>query len=104
MRRLTIIVCLPLLVAAAPAGAKKPDPVLATLSALQARGGQTASDATGWRRLYNQGKIAGRHLRGSAQANMKGVLANLTSLTKQHLLSNRAFPAFLMLQRNVEWF
>ena len=104
MRRLTIIVCLPLLVAAAPAGAKKPDPVLTTLSALQARGGQTASDATGWRRLYNQGKIAARHLSGSAQANMKGVLANLNSLAKRRLLGDRAFPAFLVLQRNVEWF
>ena len=104
MRRLTIIVCLLLLVAAAPAGAKKPDPVLTTLSALQARGGQTASDATGWRRLYNQGKIAARHLSGSAQANMKGVLANLTSLAKRRLLGDRAFPAFLVLQRNVEWF
>ena len=104
MRRLTIIVCLLLLVAAAPAGAKKPDPVLTTLSALQARGGQTASDATGWRRLYNQGKIAARHLSGSAQANMKGVLANLNSLAKRRLLGDRAFPAFLVLQRNVEWF
>jgi D-glucuronyl C5-epimerase C-terminus len=104
VRRLTTIVCLLLLVAAAPAGAKKPDPVLTTLSALQARGGQTASDATGWRRLYNQGKIAARHLRGSAQANMKGVLANLTSLAKRRLLGDRAFPAFLVLQRNIEWF
>jgi len=104
VRRLTIIVCLLLLVAAAPAGAKKPDPVLTTLSALQARGGQTASDATGWRRLYNQGKIAARHLSGSAQANMKGVLANLNSLAKRRLLGDRAFPAFLVLQRNVEWF
>jgi hypothetical protein len=105
VRRLTIIVCLLLVVAAAPAGAKKkPDPVVTTLSALQARGGQTATDATTWRRLYNQGKIAARHLSGSAQANMKGVLANLTSLARRGLLGDRAFPAFLVLQRNVEWF
>ena len=31
-------------------------------------------------------------------------LANLTSLAKRRLLGDRAFPAFLVLQRNVEWF
>lgn len=108
MRRLAVI-CLLLLAAGAaiPAGAsaaKKPDPVLATLSTLQARGGQTATDATAWRSLYNKGKIAARHLRGASQANMKGVLANLTSLAQRHLLGGRAYPAFLVLQRNVDWF
>ena len=99
--------CLLLLVAAPAATAKKKkraDPVLTTLSALQARGGQTAADATAWRRLYNQGKIAARHLRGSARTNVKGVLANLSSLARRHLLGGRAYPAFLVLQRNVEWF
>ena len=104
MRRLGIIFCFVLLFAPASANAKKPDLVLNTLSALQARGGQDAANATTWRRLYNQGKIAARHLSGSAQTNMKGVLANLTSLAKRRLLGGRAFPAFLILQRNVEWF
>jgi len=109
VRRLAIIGFVLLLVAAAPATAtakkkKRTDPVLTTLSALQARGGQDAANATAWRRLYNQGKIAARHLRGSARTNMKGVLANLTSLAKRRLLGGRAFPAFLILQRNVEWF
>lgn len=105
MRRLAITACfLLLLVAAAPASAKKPDPVLTTLSALQARGGQDGANAPAWRRLYNQGKIAARHLRGAAQVNMKGVLANLTSLAKRRLLADRAFPNFLILQRNVQWF
>jgi hypothetical protein len=107
VRRLAVI-CLLLLAACAatPAGAaaKKHDPVIATLAKLQARGGQTATDATAWRRLYNKGKIARRHLRGAARANMQGVLANLTSLAKRHLLGGRAYPAFLVLQRNVDWF
>lgn len=104
MGRLAVIACLLLLVAAAPATAKRPDPVLKTLSSLQARGGQDAANATAWRSLYNQGKIAARHLRGSSQTNMRGVLANLTSLAKRRLLGGRAYPAFLVLQRNVEWF
>jgi hypothetical protein len=83
---------------------KKPDPVLTTLSALQAQGGQPGSDATAWRSLYNQGKIAARHLSGAPKANMQGVLANLASLARRHLLATRAYPAFLVLQRNVEWF
>jgi D-glucuronyl C5-epimerase C-terminus len=109
VRRLAIFGCLLLLVTAAPGAAtakknKRTDPVLTTLSALQVRGRQDAANATAWRRLYNQGKIAARHLRGSARTNMKGVLANLTSLAKRRLLGDRAFPAFLILQRNVEWF
>ena len=105
MRRLAIIGWLVLLAFASPAtAARKSDPVLTTLSALQARGGQDAANATAWRSLYNQGKIAARHLTGSPRANMKGVLANLSSLAKRRLLTDRAFPAFLVLQRNVEWF
>jgi hypothetical protein len=103
------VICLLLLAAlaavpAAAAAAKKPDPVITTLSSLQARGGQTATDATAWRSLYNKGKIAARHLSGSSQENMKGVLASLTSLAQRHLLGGRAYPAFLVLQRNVDWF
>ena len=108
MRRPGEIVCLLLLAAClaipATAAAKKRDPVLTTLSTLQARGGTTGSQATQWRRLYNQGKIAARHLRGSARTNMRGVLANLTSLARRHLLGGRAYPAFLILQRNIQWF
>ena len=108
MGRLAVI-CLLLLAAcsAVPAGAsaaKKPDPVLATLYALQARVGQSATAATAWRSLYNKGKIAVRHLRGASQSNVKGVLANLTSLAQRHLLGGRAYPNFLILQRNVDWF
>jgi len=107
VRRLGIICFLLLVFAATPAEAakkKRTDPVLSTLSALQARGGQTATDATNWRRLYNRGKIAARHLRGAPRDNMKGVLANLTSLARRHWLGGRAYPAFLVLQRNVDWF
>jgi hypothetical protein len=109
VRRLAIIVCLLLLAAggavpATAAAAKKPDPVITTLEALQARGGQAATDATSWRRLYNTGKIAARHLSGSSQTNMKGVLSSLSSLAQRHLLGGRAYPAFLVLQRNVDWF
>jgi D-glucuronyl C5-epimerase C-terminus len=107
VRRLGIT-CLLLLAfgAAGPAQAakKRTDPVLTTLSALQARGGQSATDAAAWRSLYNKGKIAARHLRGAPRANMQGVLASLTSLAKRHLLGGRAYPAFLVLQRNVDWF
>src|SRR3954454_21326012 len=96
--------CAALPAGTADAAAKKPDPVLTTLSALQARGGQSATDATAWRSLYNKGKIAARHLRGASQSNVKGVLANLTSLAQRHLLGGRAYPNFLILQRNVDWF
>jgi hypothetical protein len=110
VRRPAIIVCLLLLAVgtalpvAAAAKKKRRDPVITTLAALQARGGQTTADATAWRRLYNTGKIAARHLRGASQTNMKGVLASLTSLASRHLLGGRAYPAFLVLQRNVDWF
>lgn len=90
--------------AAAKAKKKKPDPVVTTLARLQARGGTAGSQATAWRSLYNEGKIAARHLRGDARTNMRGVLGNLTSLARRHLLGGRAYPAFLILQRNVEWF
>jgi len=107
VRRLGAICLLLLALGAAipaAAAAKRHDPVITTLSALQARGGQTEADATSWRRLYNRGKIAARHLRGASQADMKGVLANLRSLAKRHLLGGRAYPNFLILQRNIDWF
>src|SRR4051794_19189468 len=105
MRRACIVLlaCL-LLPAAAHAASKKKDPVLATLSALEARGGTGAADAQGWREDYTRGKIAARHLTGAPQANMKGVLANLASLARRHLLGTRAYPAFLILERNIAWF
>src|SRR5881409_2866189 len=86
-----------------PAAAAK-DPVLTTLTQIERRGGTAAADAQGWRDLYATAKTAARRLRGTPQANVRGILANLTSLAKRHLLSTRGYPAFLILQRNVEWF
>jgi hypothetical protein len=91
-----------LLPAAASAAAK--DPVLATLSQIESRGGTAAADAQGWRDDYATAKTAARRLTGTPQANIRGVLANLTSLSKRHLLGTRAYPAFLIVERNVEWF
>src|SRR5215207_105425 len=90
------------LLPAAASAAK--DPVLATLTQVERRGGTAAADAQAWRDEYRVAKTAARELRGTPQANMRGVLANLTSLAKRHLLGSRAFPAFLILQRNLEWF
>jgi len=112
MGQRVLIVLIALLVgSAAPASAeakkkkhRRPDPVLTTLTKLQRRGGDTATNAIAWRRLYGQGKSAARHLRGSARDNMRGVLDNLRYLARQRLLGARAHPAFLILQRNVEWF
>src|SRR3954471_5155682 len=103
MRRacLALLACLLLLPAAAQAAK---DPVLTTLSQIEARGGTTAADAQGWRDDYRTAKAAANKLRGIPQANLRGVLSNLTSLAKRHLLGSRAYPAFLILQRNVEWF
>ena len=53
---------------------------------------------------YRTAKTAAQQLSGTPQANIRGVLANLTSLAKRHLLGSRGYPAFLILQRNVEWF
>jgi hypothetical protein len=112
MGRRALIVLIALLVAGAPpasAEAKKrkhrrADPVLTTLSQLQKQGGETAASAVAWRGLYGQGKSAARHLRGSPRTNMRGVLDNLRYLARRRLLGARAYPAFLVLQRNVEWF
>jgi D-glucuronyl C5-epimerase-like protein len=112
MGRRALIVLVALLVGGAlPASAeakkkkhRRPDPVLTTLSQLERRGGDTAANAIAWRRLYSQGKSAARHLRGSARDNMAGVLDNLQYLARHRLLGARAYPAFLILQRNVEWF
>ena len=91
--------------AAVPAGAQAAkDPVLTTLSQLESRGGTIGADAQGWRDEYRTAKVAARNLSGAPQANIRGVLANLTSLAKRHLLGSRAYPAFLILQRNLEWF
>jgi hypothetical protein len=103
MRRacLAMLVC----VLAVPAGAQAAkDPVLTTLSQLESRGGTIGADAQGWRDEYRTAKVAARNLRGAPQANMRGVLANVTSLAKRHLLGSRAYPAFLIVQRNLEWF
>src|SRR6478735_9122114 len=103
MRRacLAMLVC----VLAVPAGAQAAkDPVLTTLSQLESRGGTIGADAQGWRDEYRTAKVAARNLRGAPQANMRGVLANVTSLAKRHLLGARAYPAFLIVQRNLEWF
>jgi D-glucuronyl C5-epimerase C-terminus len=103
MRRacLAMLVCLLALPAAAQAAK---DPVLTTLSQIEARGGTAAADAQGWRDDYKTAKIAARTLRGTPQANVRGVLSNLTSLAKRKLLGSRGYPAFLILQRNLEWF
>src|SRR3954470_2497135 len=103
MRRacLALLACLLLLPAAAQAAK---DPVLTTLSQIEARGGTAAADAQGWRDDYRTAKTAANKLSGTPQANLRGVLLNLTSLAKRHLLGSRAYPAFLILQRNVEWF
>jgi hypothetical protein len=92
-----------LLPAASPA-AKKADPVLTTLTQLEQRGGESATQAQQWRTLYADAKRAARNLRGTSQSNMRGVLANLTSLATRHLLGARGYPAFLIVQRNLEWF
>jgi hypothetical protein len=104
MRRacLALLACLLLLLPAAAQAAK--DPVLTTLSQIERRGGTTAADAQGWRDDYRRAKTAAKELSGTPQSNIRGVLANLTSLAKRHLLGSRAYPAFLILQRNVEWF
>src|SRR3954451_5718949 len=103
MRRacLALLACLLLLPAAAQAAK---DPVLTTLSQIEARGGTAAADAQGWRDDYGRAKTAARTLRGTPQGNVRGVLANLQSLAKRHLLGSRAYPAFLILERNIEWF
>lgn len=90
-----------------PAGApakKKPDPVLTTLTQIEARGGADAAQAQSWRGLYAEARTAARHLQGTPQSNVRGVLANLTSLATRHLLGTRGYPAFLTVQHNVEWF
>jgi hypothetical protein len=92
-----------LLPAASPA-AKKADPILTTLAQIEQRDAASAAQAQEWRALYTRGKRAAKNLRGTAQSNMRGVLANLTSLAQRHLLGARGYPAFLILQRNVEWF
>jgi hypothetical protein len=106
MRRLApaLLACLCLLPATAEAKRKPKDPVLTTLTQIERRGGAGAQDAQEWRSLYSEARTAARRLRGTPQSNMRGVLANLTSLARRHLLGTRGVPAFLILERNVEWF
>lgn len=103
MRRSCLAMLACLLVVPAAAQAKK-DPVLTTLSQIEQRGGTAAADAQGWRDDYRTAKVAAKRLTGTPQANIRGVLTNLTSLARRHLLGSRAYPAFLILQRNVQWF
>lgn len=102
MRRsgLAILACL--LLPAIAQAAK--DPVLTTLSQIEARGGTSATDAQAWRGDYKTAKVAARTLKGTPQTNIRGVLLNLTSLAKRHLLGSRGYPAFLILRHNLEWF
>src|SRR3954452_10589404 len=102
MRRACLAMLVYLLVPTAAQAAK--DPVLTTLSQIESRGGTAAADAQGWREDYKTAKVAARTLRGTPQATMRGVLANVTSLAKRRLLGSRSYPAFLILQRNLEWF
>jgi hypothetical protein len=103
MRRacLAMLACSLLLPAAAHAAK---DPVLTTLSQIEARGGAAAGDAQAWRDDYRTAKVAAKRLSGTPQTNIRGVLLNLTSLAKRHLLGSRAYPAFLILRHNLEWF
>src|SRR3954454_21920351 len=102
MRRACLAMLACLLFPAAAQAAK--DPVLTTLSQIESRGGTAAADAQGWRDDYRVAKTAAKKLSGAPQSNIRGVLANLTSLARRHLLGSRAVPAFLILQRDVEWF
>lgn len=106
MRRigLALLACLLLLAPAAGAVTKRTDPVLTTLSQIESRGGTQAAEAQGWRGDYTRARRAARTLRGEPQANIRGVLANLGSLAARRLLAARAYPAFLILARNLEWF
>jgi hypothetical protein len=103
MRRACLALLACLLLGPTVAQAKQ-DPVLTTLSQIERRGGTAAADAQGWRDDYKRAKAAARQLSGTSQSNLRGVLTNLTSLAKRHLLGTRAYPAFLILQRNLEWF
>jgi D-glucuronyl C5-epimerase C-terminus len=108
MRRRAITVLLPGLLAAglllpAVAAARK-DPVVATLKRLERRGGTIGADAQGWHDDYRRAKVAARRLRGTPQSTMRGVLANLGSLARRHMLGSRGYPAFLILERNLQWF
>ena len=102
MRRacLAMLACL----LAPPAAQAAKDPVLTTLSQIESRGGAAAADAQGWRDDYTRGKVAARKLGGAPQANIRGVLSNLRSLAERKLLGSRGYPAFLILERNLEWF
>ena len=106
MRRtgLALLACLVLLPALTTSAQAAKNPVLATLAPIEARGGTQAADVQGWRADYATARRAARVLRGAPQANMRGVLANLTSLAKRHLLGGRVAPAFLILERNIDWF
>ena len=66
--------------------------------------GTAATDAQAWRGDYKTAKVAARTLKGTPQTNIRGVLPNLTSLAKRHLLGSRGYPAFLILRHNLEWF
>src|SRR6476659_917795 len=102
MRRsgLAILACL--LVPATAQAAK--DPVLTTLSQIEARGGTAATDAQPWRGDYKTAKVAARTLKGPSETNIRGCLLNRTSLAKPHLLGSRGYPPFLTRRHTLEWF
>jgi hypothetical protein len=104
MRRIGLALLACLLLPTAAQAKKHRDPVLTTLAQIERRGGTQAADAQGWREDYTTAKRAARVLRGTPQSNIRGVLANLGSLARRHMLGTRAYPAFLILERNIEWF
>ena len=96
MRRACLAMLACLLLPRGSAGGK--DPVLTTLSQIEARGGTSAADAQGWRDEYQHGEGRRQAAERTPQTNIRGVLSNLTSLAKRHLLGSRGYPAFLILR------
>jgi hypothetical protein len=85
------------------AGARKPDPVIATIDRAAAGGAIDAQQRTGYLESYAAARRTLRRLSGQRRAELDHVLGTVRSLARQKRLAARLRPLFLILDRNREW-
>jgi hypothetical protein len=93
----------PALLPGAAAGARKPDPVIATIDRALARGAIDADDRTGFLASYTAARRTLSRLSGQRRVELSYVLGTLRAFARQKRLAARLRPLFLILDRNREW-
>ena len=93
----------PALLPGAAAGARKPDPVIATIDGALSRGAIDAEERTGFLESYTAARRTLSRLSGQRRVELGYVLGTLRAFARQKRLAARLRPLFLILDRNREW-